>query len=174
MPSKQKKIRQGNYSEESPAPRSNGKSPGGRTPKYRNSYPELVYRMCMIKNCTDKELSDILGITTETLYKWKKQFPEFSDAIKRGKEEPDFKVAKSIFSRAVGYSHPEEKVFLHEGTPVKVETTKHYPPDTAAAFIWLRNRQGWSNKSTIEHDGEVTQNVVQYYMPSNNRDIKGD
>lgn len=29
--------------------------------------------------------------------------------------------------------------------------TKHYPPDTAAAFIWLKNRAGWRDKQDIEH-----------------------
>jgi hypothetical protein len=28
---------------------------------------------------------------------------------------------------------------------------KYYPPDTAAAFIWLKNRRGWKDKQELDH-----------------------
>lgn len=50
-------------------------------------------------------------------------------------------VEASLFSRAVGYSHPDEKLYLIDNKIERAKTTKHYAPDTTAAIFWLKNRQ---------------------------------
>lgn len=104
---------------------------------------------------TANEMSDFLGICQDTFYRWIKIHDEFSEAIKRGRIKADTKVIEALYKRATGYEHDEDKIFFHEGEPVVVPTTKHYPPDTAAAFIWLKNRRGWKDK--VEMKAEVTE-----------------
>jgi hypothetical protein len=60
-----------------------------------------------------------------------------------------------LFRRATGYSHPETKVFCGEWGERQVKVTKHYPPDTAACFIWLKNRrpEKWRDVQKLEHSG---------------------
>ena len=66
-------------------------------------------------------------------------------------------VEASLFRRATGYSHPEEKVFFNQGEIITHPITKYYPPDTQDAMFWLRNRQpeDWKEKT----EGDVTVNV---------------
>ena len=126
------------------------------TSGYMPEFDKQAYKLCMLKNCIDTELAEFFEISVSTLKRWCKKYPSFGEAINKGKEESDFNVVKSLYSRAVGYSHPEEKVFMHDGEPVIVNTTKHYPPDTVACLAWLNNRQRdtWRNK---DHQASVEQ-----------------
>ena len=112
----------------------------GRPTKYRPQYDEQAYRLTLLGS-NNEQLAEFFDVNVERLNQWRKAYPSFHESIKRGKETADSQVTKSLFHRATGYSHPEEKIFLHEGQPVRVETTKHYPPDTTAIIFWLSNRR---------------------------------
>jgi hypothetical protein len=129
--------------------------PRGRPSKYKPEYAEQVYRLCLL-GATDEAIADFFGISTPTIYEWKKHHPEFSSALKAGKDEADAKVAQSLYHRAIGYSHPEDKIFQYEGQPVIVPTTKHYPPDPTSMIFWLKNRQRehWRDKVDTEITGK--------------------
>jgi hypothetical protein len=49
------------------------------------------------------------------------------------------------------------KIFMPAGAsaPVVAKYREHYPPDTAAASLWLRNRRSdkWRDKHEHEHGG---------------------
>lgn len=89
---------------------------------------------------TDAEVAEILGISVRTIHNWKIKYPELLHSIKEAKALADFEVKASLFRRAIGYHHPVEKVFLHNGRTIRAKTTKRYPPDTLACIYWLRNR----------------------------------
>ncbi len=94
---------------------------------------------------------------------WKSRYEEFSEALRNGKAIADAEVANALYQRAIGYEHPEEWIGQYKGQPVIVKTIKRYPPDTAAASLWLRNRQPelWREKQEVEHSkGPVTIRVV--------------
>ena len=67
-------------------------------------------------------------------------------------------MAKSLYNRACGYSHKEVVLHQYQGDIIQTEVTKQYPPDTAAAFIWLKNRRGanWRDKHEVEHSGKLS------------------
>jgi len=90
---------------------------------------------------TNDELAKKFNVVTSTISKWLKEIPEFSEAIKKGRETADAAVALSLFKRATGYSHPDVHISNYQGEITVTDITKHYPPDTAAAFIWLKNRR---------------------------------
>lgn len=117
----------------------------GAKSKYKDEFVNIAYKLALLGK-TDEQIADILDIATSTFYEWLKKYPDLSESIKKGKDLADANVAASLYERACGYSHPEDKIFNHSGQPLIVNTTKHYPPDTAAAFIWLKNRQGWKDK----------------------------
>lgn len=128
---------------------------GGRPSKYRFEYAEQARKLCLL-GATDRELASFFGVCEMTINNWKKEHQEFCDSLRRGKMQADSNVAESLYRRALGYSHPEEKIFQYEGQPVRVDTTKHYPPDTAAASLWLRNRQPskWKDNKNLALTGE--------------------
>jgi hypothetical protein len=126
------------------------KHPGGRPTKYKEQYAEQARKLCLL-GYTDKQLADFFEVHESTIHQWKLDYPKFSESINAGKDIADAEIAVSLYERAKGYSHKEDKIFNHNGVPLVVPTIKHYPPDTAAAFIWLKNRSGWRDKQEVEH-----------------------
>lgn len=131
--------------------------------KYKAEYADSVYGLCLL-GATDAQIGDFYGVSEQTVNAWKKKYATFLESMKRGKLIADAQVAESLFKRACGYEHPEDRIFVRGNTTIdakgvqtetseviRVPTIKHYPPDTAAAFIWLKNRAGWKDKQTQEH-----------------------
>ncbi len=131
--------------------------PAGRPSKFKPEFAKLGAKIAKL-GATDAELADIFGCDVSTFYRWQAEHPEFREAIKMGKAEPDERVKRSLYARAVGYSHPDVHVSNFQGEITITPLVKHYPPDTAAAFIWLKNRQPeqWRDKIDVEHSGAVT------------------
>ena len=128
-----------------------------RPTKYKAEYCELATNYCLL-GATDSQLAEFFEVSESTINEWKKEHPEFSESIKKGKEVADSEVANSLFQRAKGYSHPEDKIFNDSGKPLIVATTKHYPPDATSAIFWLKNRrkEEWRDKTETEHKGNVS------------------
>lgn len=128
----------------------------GQPTKYKEEYNELARKVCVL-GATDKGLADFLEVSESTINNWKIEYPEFLESIKKGKIIADVIIADSLFQRAKGYEHPEDKIFIYKGEPIIVPTTKHYPPDTGAIAFWLKNRRPnlWREKQTIETVGDT-------------------
>lgn len=130
----------------------------GRPSKFKDVDLNKVMRLS-VAALTDEQMAIALDIAVSTLYEWKNKYPEFSEALKKGKESADRRVEHSLFERATGYEHPEIKYFAHEGivTDERI-VTKHYPPDTTAAIFWLKNRKPdeWRDAKDYNHHIEKT------------------
>ena len=137
------------------------KKKAGRPTAYKPEFCNEAFRRCLC-GATDEQLADCFKINRSTLHRWKIQHTEFRDTIKRGKAHADGKVANALFLRALGYSHPEDRIFINDGKPLIVPTTKHYPPDTAAAYIWLKNRQPeyWRDKRETVLSGDPEAPII--------------
>ena len=131
-----------------------------REPQAPRSYDPVVAhqakKLCQL-GATDIELADFFGVNADTIYRWKIEFSEFSEAIKLGKEPADDRVERSLYQRAVGYTFESVKIFMpaKANEPVYAPYREHVPPDTAAASLWLRNRRKdeWRDKQQLEHRG---------------------
>lgn len=113
---------------------------GGRPSKYQDNYPEQAAKLCRL-GATDKDIANFFEVHEATLNRWKLEFPEFCDALKRSKEELDAQVERSLYQRAMGYSHPAVKMFNVGGAIIEKEYIEHYPPDATSMIFWLKNRQ---------------------------------
>ena len=82
-------------------------------------------------------------------------YPDFSEAIRIGKDAANKRVERSLYERANGYSYDAVKIFMPAGSkqPVVVHYIEHCPPDVTAAFIWLKNRDPdrWRDVQNVEH-----------------------
>lgn len=125
----------------------------GQPTKYKAEYVEKARKLCEA-GATDVDVADFFGVSVRTIYRWQSQHPEFCQALKVGKEPADDRVEASLFHRAVGYSYDAEKIFQFQGEVIRVPYREHVPPDTAAAFIWLKNRRPelWRDKQEIDHN----------------------
>ncbi|MDO4542263.1 MAG: helix-turn-helix domain-containing protein [Bacillota bacterium] len=102
---------------------------------------------------TDEQIAHNCGVRRETLIQWKKQHPNISNALKKGKEIVDIEIENALLKRAKGYRYTEVKVKESpDGTEITT-TTKEIPPDVGAAFIWLKNRKPdvWRDKPTTDN-----------------------
>lgn len=107
---------------------------------------------------TDEQLAKKIGITTSTLYEWKKKYSEISEALKKGKELVDIQVENALLKRALGYEFQEKRVEKSYKDGVKVvKTIKHIPPDTTAQIFWLKNRRPdrWRDKPADGKEAEA-------------------
>ena len=97
---------------------------------------------------TDEQIAHNIGITTTTLYDWKKKYPQFTEAIKSGKEVVDRIVENALLKSAMGYKFDEvvkERIYnpeTGESEIVEVKrTTKDVAPNSTSLIFWLKNRQ---------------------------------
>ena len=127
----------------------------GRKPKYTTDCDAVVYRLALL-GISAERIGEFFGVTRECIYLWNRKYPSFALAWREGKLDADSRVADALYKRACGYSHPAVKIFNTPGGPVTVDYIEHYPPDTQAASLWLRNRQPelWKEKveTTISGD----------------------
>jgi len=128
------------------------KNKGGRPTRYKDEYTDLAYKYSLL-GATDIQMSDFFDVAESTIHKWKHDFPEFSESIKRGKAIADAEVANSLYKRATGYEHDETKVFNNQGEIITHQITKHYAPDPTAIAYWLNNRQRdkWAQRQVTEN-----------------------
>lgn len=108
---------------------------------------------------TLEQIADVIGVSSRTLQNWMGKHPDLFRAVKEARQVADDLVEAALFSRALGYSHPEEKIFCSEGMICRADTVKHYPPETQAAMFWLRNRQPARWREKNEADVTVNNHV---------------
>ena len=80
---------------------------------------------------TDEQLARNMGISTKTLYEWKKTHCEIREALKSGKDVADYEVENALFEMAKS-------------------------GNVTAAIFWLKNRKPgkWRSKPENESDGK--------------------
>ena len=118
---------------------------------------------------SDEQMAHNIGITTTTLYDWKKKYPVFSEALARGKEVVDIEVENALLKRAKGYDYIETTSELIADKNAKNKAvmkvtkrvTRHVLPDVKAIVFWLTNRKPeWRDKQEKELSGNIGINLV--------------
>ena len=137
--------------------------PTGRPTAYKPEYDEQAYKLCLL-GATDAKMADFFNVTEQTVNNWKNDFPSFFESLKNGKANADAAVAASLYGRALGSSHPEERIVTSSQGSETVEVTKYHPPDTTACIFWLKNRapEQWRDKQEIESSCNVTVEITRF------------
>lgn len=109
---------------------------------------ELICTMAKF-GANDIEIAQEIGVSPDKLYSWYRQWPEFSEAVRAGKEHANERVQRSFYGRATGYNIKTEKVFSNG---FRAEVIEHVPADPGAAFNWLKNRDraNWRDRQETE------------------------
>ena len=130
----------------------------GRPPQYKPEFAKQVMNYCLL-GATNKELGRVFGVDERTINRWLVTKPEFCQAVKDGREDADANVAHALYRKATGtWTQPAVKIVADAKTGAEhvVHYEEHFPPDTAAAFIWLKNRQPhrWRDKKEVHETGD--------------------
>lgn len=94
-----------------------------RPTKYQEAYAEQARKLCLL-GYTDAELADFFEVSESTINKWKLDYPEFSESIKKGKAVADAEVSDRLYQRAMGFVAPDIDIRVIENriveTPLEV------------------------------------------------------
>lgn len=105
----------------------------------------------------EKQIAHNLGVAVSTLNLYKKDHPEFSEALARGKEVVDLEVENAMLKRAKGYQYTEvttEERLTRDGEIITLtkRVVRDVPPDPTSMMFWLANRRRdrWAYKPQPE------------------------
>ncbi len=148
----------------------------GRPTKYSKKKLKLAEELAR-KGNTNKEIAAKLNIAESVFYEWCKKYPEFSEVIKKAREEYAIpEVEGALFKLATGY-WIEEKRKIGIKTKKKTEDNagnteedneglekvrmeiieKYIPPNPTAIIFFLKNRapDRWKDRREIEAHGKI-------------------
>jgi 5-methylcytosine-specific restriction endonuclease McrA len=111
----------------------------GRPTKYDPAIDLPLIIKGMSEGCSIAEVCTIIGISRDTLYKWKDKYPLFSDTIKRGEE------LSEAWWLANGRTNLENRDF-----------------NATLYYMNMKNRHGWSDKQETKETGNLTVKIVTY------------
>lgn len=128
---------------------------GGRPPiEYTSKIGRAVRDMLMAQFTVEK-IAEYVGISMDTLYKWRKEIPEFSELWEYGTYGIDRRIVRSLGMRAAGFKKRVEKTYKIKDEKTGADKlvnhvySEYYPPDVRAAELYLRNRSNlktnWSS-----------------------------
>ena len=88
----------------------------------------------------DGEIAAKLGISRSMFYNYKRQYPEFAEALESGRALPELEVENSLLNLAMGECSSATVVRNPDGREVR--TVRHRSPDVRAMILWLeKNKQ---------------------------------
>ena len=92
-----------------------------------------------------------MGIVESTLYAWKKEHKEISEALKKGKEIVDYEVENALLKKAMS-------------------------GDVTASIFWLKNRRPdkWRDKPPQDTGQEKDNNLLDAVKASSEEDMDTD
>ena len=122
----------------------------GAPTRYRPEVAELTRRYVRM-GASAKMIAAHLGVSMAAFMEWTKVYPEINSALNSERLAADEQVASALFNKAVGFKRKAVKAMQHNGQVVLAEYEEQVAPDTAAAFIWLKNRQPelWKDRHEV-------------------------
>lgn len=123
-----------------------------RPSEYKPEFCQEAEKLCA-NGATDAELAEHFDVSDRTIYRWKALHSEFCQALKTGKSVADERVERSLYHKAVGYTHDAVHFSSYQGVVTATPYKEHVPPDTTAAIFWLKNRRAndWRDKTEVHH-----------------------
>lgn len=119
------------------------KSNAGAKIKYNDDFPLLAEGFAR-RGLSDMQIAAALGINKDTYYSYQKRYPEFLEAIKKGKAPVDIAVENALLKNALGFEYEEVHTEITKnGDKQNVKKkiiTKKQPPNLGAQIFWLINR----------------------------------
>ena len=114
------------------------KHPGGRPTKF---VPEMVDKALKMARCglVIDQIAALLEVSIDSIYEYSYKYPEFSEAIKRGRAAAGGKTVLTLFQQANGYWGKDSK-----------GERCWYPPVLAAGIFLSKNFAGLKDRVEVD------------------------
>ena len=151
-----------------------------RPSKYETELKPYIndIRKAVEAGATIEEIAKAFGIAASTIYKYKAEKKEFSEAFARGRAKIIFDIKGALLKKALGYEYEEEKRVGRkdkEGENIILveKYKKHIPPSETAAAMLLRNYdEGWLDRDQTSTDLKKQENELKKAIAeANNFDL---
>jgi hypothetical protein len=153
--------------EEAPKPKSNA----GR----KSLYEEMeiddkldAIRGWAMSGSTDKDIYTMLEVSSSAFYEWKKKYPQFKDALKKGKDIANGELQNSAYKQAMGYyvtvTEPMKVKRGQDFEDIEMVTyEKFIPANNTMNIFMLKNRmpEVYKDKQHTEHSGGVNISFIE-------------
>ncbi len=112
-------------------------------PLIKEQFDDIKY-LIKVEGYSEKDLIEVLGISSSTFYKYKKDYSEFSDLLKDNQSALLSRIEEGLFKRAMGYDHEETSIeIITDGDNQIInkkvkKVKKHIPPAVNAIMFALR------------------------------------
>jgi hypothetical protein len=124
-------------------------------------------RKLALMGCSQPEIARNLGADRPTFYTWKREYPEFANALDAGKFLANFAVTEALYKRCVGFKVTKTTQYKDGSS----STTEEYVvPDVPAIRYWLTNRCGkhWKPEQVVRdtaappNQGDLNARMVEF------------
>ncbi len=146
--------------------------------KYKPDFDRQAFLFCK-QGSIDLDLIELFNCVSSTLYKWKKDFPSFAEAIRKGKDSYDCSTAENSLKKLVeGYQAIESKAIFKrdkdtgKDVVIRKEITKKEVGPNANSVKWFlfnRNRPRWGGD---ESQSNITINNTNIDNSTNEEKMK--
>lgn len=111
---------------------------------------------------TNSQIAKKMRISESTYYEYLRNFPQISEAIKKGKEVVDYEVEAQLLKSIKGFVETyDQQTVTKDGDVVGFKESKYIPPNITAAIFWLKNRQPEKyNKKQVVEDSVEDEGVI--------------
>ncbi|MDH7555252.1 MAG: hypothetical protein QHH74_16555 [Spirochaetota bacterium] len=117
--------------------------------KWEDSYIDKVYEMCKLGS-NDQLLAIALDVSPTTIAKWKRNKPEFREAIEKAKAKVNHQVAVAFYLSCIGYDYEETETLESADGKISVKTIKKHKcgdPIAQYRYLTLRQRDEWCDEA---------------------------
>ncbi len=141
---------------------------GGRKPKHEYDDPMFILQIegWARDGYDDKQIAEMLDLDPTWFCKVKSQFPQLTQALKKGRQPLEVLVENALFKRATGLKvkttvrkwdvYEDDKGEFHNVQIVQ-ETETELPPDTGAAMAWLKHKKPevWNIATKMQMEQDI-------------------
>ena len=110
---------------------------------------------------TDEQIAQNIGIRRETLYAWKKRFPNINNALKRGREQSNYIIESKLFQTALSGNTTAMIFWLKNNWRDKYNDSELSPEERKLAVARMKKLEAETknvqlrNKSLEENGADV-------------------
>jgi len=124
--------------------------------KWNPLYIRIAFNFALL-GYAEREMAEVIGVSAQTITKWKATYPDFKRNWDKGKAEADGEVAREWYKNCFDRTYIEEEAKIVNGKIEKIKVEKFIKGDSKLIMRWLstRQRDHWSMGDKVKTTNNV-------------------